>query len=265
MIVTTQVPIWKKLAAGAAALVAAGALFSTARSESFVVALPLALLSLSALSVHSNRLGAQLFSRAVWWSNLGLGTALAVVGAYRESESGALMSLACGLALLVIGRRGLAEASEAGGFAPAAFRGSLLLLMVLALADAQTFLLFGVVGLNKSGYVAAWGPGLLVVGVSYAIAFVGLYRLALWGALVSVATSAVAFVALVALPIATTNIREFLTVVTGAQCLAAAPLLIGLVRRKPLPSLGQRGRSVGASVVIGLLVVFSVASCVYRR
>src|SRR5262245_28680633 len=143
----TQVPRWRKLTAGALGLVAACALRAAA-DEWPIVSIPLALLIVSAIVVHLVKLGPQLLARAVWWSSLASGVLLAVAGPQRDSDCGLVMAVACGAALLVIGRKGLAEASESAGYAPAAFRSSLLLLMVFALADAQTFLLFGIVSVK---------------------------------------------------------------------------------------------------------------------
>ena len=253
---TTQVHFVQKLAAGVGSLVAAMALGSLARGDLWKLGLPLVALVVAAFLVHRGTLGPQLVARAVWWANLGLGTAFCVFGGRSEGTEGLVLALGCGAALLVIGRKGLAEATERARYAPAAFRSSLVLLMALALADAQTFLLFGILMLTGSRSEAQSGMVLTVVGVAFVIGFIGLYRLWLWGALLNVAT-AVLF-AIILLFDAVHFDRElrmiFLTLCAG-QILSAAPMTIGLVRGKPLPSAPAALRGAGAPFVVAALML----------
>ena len=262
---TTQVRFWQKLAAGVASCVAAFSLYTLARNDTWKVSIALVALVAAAFLVHRATLGPQLVARAVWWANLGLGTAFCVFGGRSERGEGLVLALACGAALLVTGRKGLAEASERAGYAPAAFRSSLLLMMALALADAQTFLLFGILMLTGSHSEAPSGMVLAIVGALFVVGFVGLYRLWLWGAFLNVVT-ALAF-GIILLTHAVQFDRElrliFLTLCAG-QLLAAAPMTIGLVRGKPLPSAPAALRGAGATFVVAALMLLCACLTVTR-
>src|SRR5690349_8871986 len=55
--------------------------------------LPAGLLGASAILVHRRQVGAQLLARAVWWSNLLLGTLIATTGGSGERTIAALLAL----------------------------------------------------------------------------------------------------------------------------------------------------------------------------
>ncbi len=254
---TTQVRLWQKLLAGAGSLAACWQLYALARGDAMTVGIALVALVVAAGLVHMPKLGPQLVARAIWWANLGLGTAFSVFGGYSERQAGFFISFGCGIALLAVGRKGLAEASERAGYAPAAFRSSLMLLMALALADAQTFALFAIHSLTRDEPVRLSGGLLVVVALLFVVGFVGLYRLWIWGALLNVATAAL--FGLVLLTDAVHYDKE-LSLLFGAVCagqvLAALPMVIGLARGRPLPSPPARLRGVGAiAVVVGMMMV----------
>lgn len=258
----TQVPLWRKIVAGVLGLGAAFALATIASSEVHIVLLPIVLLAVAALAIHLRQLGPQLFARAAWWSNLALGTALAVSGGGRERDAGFLMTIGCAGALLVAGRKGLAEASESAGYAPPAFRSSLLLLMVFVLADLQTFLLIGILYLNEHhSNSASTAPAMLAFGAVYAVGFAGLYRLRIWGAIVSVAASALAIGVLGLEIISMTSAPKVLLVLVAlGQCLVGGPMLIAIARKTTLPALPRRVRALGSyAVICGLVAVSAYA------
>ncbi len=220
--------------------------------------LPIAGLALAGIAALLAPLGAQLFARAVQWSNLGLGFILTVLGSARERRGGVLLALGCGAALLAMGRQGLLEGERRAGFVPVAFRSSLLLLMVLALADAQSFGLFGAARLENGHPFSVFLVGaaaLLTVG------FVLLMRLSLAGLFVNAATTlAVALVSMAAWQEKLSGVTITLAVV---HLLAAAPTLMALGRGKPVLggalALGPRARAIGAtSVVVGLMAVTTI-------
>jgi hypothetical protein len=244
----TQVPAWRKWVAGLAGVAAAVRLFVLAEGYPTIY-IPVLGLFAAAIAVHFAGLGPQLFARAVWWSNLGLGALLCILdGGRSDREAGLVFALACALALVVIGRKGLAEASERAAYVPAAFRGSLLLLMVLALADAQTFALFTAVALDKSEG-PAWVPG--AASVCFVAGFVGLYRLRLWGAVLNAAT-ALAVIALVSARMVHVHrdLDPVMIVLGVVQLLAAAPMFAAVARGRPLPAPGRRARAIGVHGVI---------------
>jgi len=258
---SSQVRLWQKLVAGMGSLVAAATLYTLARSDIWKVGFAIGALVVAAGIIHLSSLGAQVVARAVWWANLGLGTAFCIFGGHTERTTGVWMSLGCGIALLVIGRKGLAEASERAAYAPAAFRSSLLLLMALALADAQTVLLFAILSLSRDISVSNTPGGfvLLAVAIIFVVGFVGLYRLRLWGALLNLSTAVV--FGLVVLTQVVTFDREISLIFMAlclAQIVAAAPMMIGLARGKPLPSAPAKLRHVGASLAVIALMVLSV-------
>jgi hypothetical protein len=252
----TQVRAWRKWGAGAAGVVAAVVLYVIAEGYPTVFPPIIALLA-AAITVHRASLGPQLFSRAVWWSNLAIGVLLSLSGNERERHSGLWIAAACAAALFIAGRKAIAEASERAGYAPAALRSSLLLMMVLGLADAQTLALFTFVTMDKGHgpwWVAAIGAVAFVVG------FVGLLRLAVWGAIVNACT------ALGLLVLTATNLFSvdesvdwMIIGVCAIQLVVVAPVFLALARKKTiLPSFGPRVRALGTSCIVAGLVFVSV-------
>jgi hypothetical protein len=221
--------------------------------------LPIGALVAAALLIHLRGLGPQLVARAAYWANLGLGTIVCVLGGSHERTSGVALAAGCGAALLLVGRHGIGEAGERAGYAPSAFRSSLLLLMVLALADAQTFFLFsllewddGKLGSSDAG-VMLFGAGVLLV-----IGFVGLYRLAIWGALLNVATCACVLLLTLSRGVRLdSDFRPVVAILTSLQLVVAAPMMVSLVLRRPLfrePPPALRGLIANAAVLVLLAV-----------
>jgi hypothetical protein len=148
--------------------------------------IPTALLGAAALLCHHRHVGSQLLCRAAFWSNLLLGLLATIIGSSSERPVGVALMVTTGAALLLLGRRGLDGDVRAGSFRPLAFRTTLLAIMVMALADAQSLFLFGTLeleGWHSDGRtVLLFGlAGLLVLGL------VGLYRLRGWGLVVGAA------------------------------------------------------------------------------
>jgi hypothetical protein len=203
--------------------------------------------------VHEARLGPQLVARAAWWSSLVVGELLTIIGGPSEKNWGFVLLLLCGAALLFAGGRGLAEAEERETRAPAAFRSSLLLLMVLAIADAQTFLLMGMLGFSHDCPMDGWA--LSIAGLVLCVGFVGLYRLAVWGAVVN----AVACVAVLVLDIGGAlrwdGDQGAVAVLAGLQVVSAAPMLLALAIGRPLPRLQRRQQGAAFVVLLGALVL----------
>ncbi len=171
-----------------------------------------------------------------------------------------LLALSCGAALLALGRAGLAESERRAKFVPAAFRSSLLLLMVLALADAQTFGLFGAAVLDDS---PALGALLMAAAVGLAVGFVLLMRLSLVGLLVNVA--ACFGVLGLAIVERLDKLRPVLATLAAVHVLVAAPTLVSAARGRPVGvALSPRARSLGATAVIVTLMLLAVAAWFVR-
>lgn len=261
----TQVPLWRKLLAGAAGLVSAVYFVVEVGDmrDLALLAVPVGGPLVAAMLVHRPTLGPQLVARAVWWSSLALGVLLCVVGSGSDSRLGFAMTLACGAALLIIGRKGLAEASERAAFMPAAFRSSLLLLMVLAVADAQSLALFAVVDHNKDSGRAL--VPLVVSAIAFTAGFIGLYRLALWGAFLNFAVALALFLVTASGAIRlTSHLDVMISMLMGVHVLVAAPVIVGVLRQKPLPSLPQPVRAVLAPVAIAILMVIGISAKLYH-
>jgi hypothetical protein len=142
--------------------------------------IPTALLGAAAVLCHHRHVGSQLVARAAFWSNLILGVLAMVIGGHSERPIGLALAASTAGALLLLGRRGLDGHARTGSFRPLAFRTTLLAIMVMALADAQSLLLFGTLELegwrDDGRSLVMFGiAGLLVLGL------VGLYRLRAWG------------------------------------------------------------------------------------
>lgn len=252
--------LWQRLVSGVAGLVAVGALFGTFARRDYPIGLLPALLAVAAaVLVHVPRLGPQLVARAVWWSAFALGVLIAVVGSRHERSYGFAMATASALALVAIGSRSLAEAGERDAFAPVAFRTTFLLLMMLTLADAQTLALFGVATLLDDTHPT---QSLVFLGgaAGLVVAFVGLYRVTLWGALLSVATSAI--VALF-VPFIGDEKRElvvFIWLLCALEILVAAPMVLAVLARRRLPEPPLALRTWGSRLILAALWLGSAVS-----
>jgi hypothetical protein len=192
--------------------------------------LPTALLVAAAGLMWHRQLASQLFARAVLWSNLILGGLITVLGSDRERTVALVLLGATAGALLLLGRRGLDEKTP-GAFAPVAFRRTLLALMVMALADAQTLLLFATLSFEDSFVHASRAATYLALGGGLVLGIVGLYRLRVWGLLLHAASCgaliALALLGALQLPV---ELGWALAATAIAQLVISAPLAFALVR-----------------------------------
>lgn len=240
-------------------LVAVGGLAMGVGREWYLLVVPLALLLASAFLIHRPSLAPQLLARAVWWANLALGTVLSTSTSGRERGSGAMLALATGAALLIAGRKQLGEASGAAGYVPAALRSMLMLLMIFALADAQTFLLFGSVGIIDGSTHLGRAWLMTGIGITYVIGFAGLYRLQVWGALLNAALSAfVLYLVSGTSMIEKSELGIFLGVLAVVHIVVAAPVALSALGGRQLPTMSPRVRGVITTAVIALLMLVSI-------
>ncbi len=222
---------------------------------------PVVALVVAAVAAQLRPLGAQLLARGLWWSNLVLGVLLCATGNGPEEGIGEALAAGCGVALVVADRRALAEASEGAGYRPVAYAGTLQLLMVLALADAQTLGLFALIFYPQAQSV------LLGVGALGLLAgFAGLYRLSLAGVAATMATSLGVLVALATQAVRVDrDLDAPLMVISAVQLAVPLPMLASIALRRPLPAPPARLRGRLADAVVVALVVGAVAWGYFRR
>jgi hypothetical protein len=214
----------------------------------FMLAFPLG----AAAGIWWQRLGAQLLARGIWWSLLLLGALMAViVGSDGHHEDFLLASFAA-VALLAAGSAGLDQ--ERGRFQPVAFRGTLLLALVLAMADTFTFLWLGVARLLLDR-----SPGVLLLVPPMIAGVVGLLRLRTWGLIVSllsnVAVVVLSSTGVLALP---SWFRTLYVASATLQLLVPVPMIVSIVRGR-VPPTGQwrRTKRVVSTAVIAAVVALA--------
>lgn len=198
--------------------------------------LPAVLLLVAARMVLRTRFTSQMLSRAIWWSNLIVGTLMGfLLGEEIHRFAGITAALCCGLALLSIERHGLdgsVEDAAEGTFRPAAFRGLLTLALVMAFADAQTLAFSGILQANFGGL--GWtvasalldsGPTLLAAGVM-GLAVFGLLRLRTWALFLNlVANFVIAGLALWGYLGVSSTVAGTLAMTAAVQALLPVPIL----------------------------------------
>jgi hypothetical protein len=259
---------------GLATLVAAGAPLVYAVAADWPTG-PLAfaasyslLLAVAGVLAMRRSTGAQLIARSMWWSTFGGGALICLfAGGVGFVAISLVMVLATGTALLASGRIGL-SAADAGGFAPAAYRTSILVSMIMALADAQALGWVGAVelyealdrhALSATDLAAALGV-LSCSGVAL-IALYGLYKLQLWGLVLSALTTvAIGLGALVFLSDAGPIPYAF-ALSAAIQIALLVPLFVAIARRRaPRPPSPRAARlaAIAPALVILALAALSV-------
>jgi hypothetical protein len=215
-----------------------------------VLALPLAAVLLSMGLVRSASAGGQMLLRALLWSTALLGALVNVVEPAAVPVTAAVSGVVAGGALLVLRQHGLEPERYTGTFAPVAHRGVLTLMMILAVADAQTLVSWT----NGSHWCH---PAAGVCGLAMIVGIIGLSRLELWGLLLSAAMSlGVAVAALLGwlgLPL---GVVAMISATAGAQVVLAAIVLHSVRRGAPteLPLLARWGSVVVWLVIAGVMV-----------
>ncbi len=221
--------------------------------------IPTGLLAASALLLHHGKAGSQLIARSIWWANLVLGTLIALASGGSDQRVGVGLAVVTGIALLAMGRLGLDE-DAASAFRPIAFRTTLTLGMIMAVADAQALALFGALKLQPSGWkeeAADRGGqiGMLLLSVLLlALAISGLYRLRLWGLLLATLTAA-GIAALAATDVygVPEPLRVGLILTSGVQILLPVPVMVAVVRGRaaePSKAVARLARMAPAALVV---------------
>lgn len=214
------------------------------------LALPLAAILLSLLLLRSTSAGGQMLLRALLWSSALLGALVNIVEPSVVPVTAAFAGVVAGGALLILRQHGLEPERYTGSFAPVAHRGVLTLMMILAVADAQTL-----VSWTNGSY---WHhPAAGICGMAMVVGIVGLSRLELWGLLLSAMMSlGVAIAALLGwlgLPL---GVVAMISGTAGAQVLLAAIVLRSVHRGTPteLPLLARWGSVFVWLVIVGVMV-----------
>lgn len=249
------------LAAGVVA-VAGAVLFGKAVGGRDGGWIPMVAVCTAALAMFVPRLVAQLLARGLLWSNLLLGALIAILSGGSKLDYAAPLLLGCGCALLLGERRALAEATEARAERPVAYAGTIELLMILALADAQTFGFFAWIEDSHHQTV----PFYLLAAVGLLIGFVGLYRLAFWGVACTMGTSALFAAGLLTSVIRVD--RELivpLLVLMSLQLLVPLPMLASLFLRFPIPGPQRRTRALAGTVAVSAIMVISLLVGIAHR
>jgi hypothetical protein len=213
----------------------------------------LAIPVVAAALVWIDRLPAQLLARGAWWSIMLLGLLLAMTG-HGEAPTGTFVAACAAGALLAAGATGL---GSRGKFAPVAFRGTLLVSLVLAIADTGAFTWYGAgLATFEHNY---W---MVCIVVPMAIGVVGLVRLRTWGLIVNALTNA-AIIALVGervLPLMS-PLRELFMCSAAIQLALPVPMLIAIVRgRAPNPDAWRRTKTIAPIAIIVAIAAFSAVA-----
>jgi hypothetical protein len=250
-------------------LVAAGVMRSWEDSPPLGLWVPAGLLALAALLAHHGAVGSQLIARSVWWANLVLGTLISVVGSGHETPLGVVLALSSGAALLAMGRMGLDE-DERSAFRPVAFRTTLTLGMIMAVADAQELLLFGALRLEDRSDLRLEQGGLLLGSAAFImLAIAGLYRLRVWGLLLS-SVGAIGVFALAASDAYGMKgaLANTLMLTSVVQLLLPAPIFVAIARRRaPEPGVAasRLARLVPTLLVASMMAASVLMVCAGRH
>ncbi len=251
-------PSRARLVAAALACLAGAVGFACFHHAPSALLLPGALLCVSAGLIFRSELASHVFARAVLWSNLLLGFLIAVSGSGEEQLVGGFIALTTGAALHLVGTAGLRRSSEV--FAPVAFRASLVLAVVMALADTQSLTLFGILQLDRGDGSTAY-PLLACAGLMI-VALYGLYRLRLWGLVLNiVANVVIAGLALTgSLDLPNPLIYALCTTAT-VQLLLPAPLVVAILRGRATEPSARLQRF--NAIIIPTLIALMMALAAY--
>jgi hypothetical protein len=192
---------------------------------------------IAAALVWTNRLTAQLLARGAWWSMLLLAM-LAAMSGRRDAGFGVFVASCSAGALLAAGGAGLASR---GRFAPVAFRTTLLVSLVLAIADTGAITWFSV---GEATFDHKYA--MPCIAVPMIVGVIGLVRLRTWGLIVNALTNA-AIIALVhasVLPLPS-PLRQLFIASAAVQLVIPLPMFVSIVRgRAPSPDAWRRTKTI---------------------
>ncbi len=237
------------------------------------VSYSLVLVAAGALALRRSR-GAQLLARSIWWSALGAGALVTLFAASApEARPALVMVLATSTALLTVGRRGL-RPEHGDGLAPAAYPRAVMVSMIMALADAQALawlastLIYTAVRrhadlMNISELKQA--PAMLACSGVALCALYGLYKLRLWGLVLSATTTlaigVLSFTCLFGLSDAGPIPYAF-AVSAAIQIALLAPLFLAIIRRRAPSPVSPRAQRLAAAMPAVVVVVLATLSVI---
>jgi hypothetical protein len=197
--------------------------------------------------IWSRHIGAQLLARGAWWSML-LCSCLIAITTNRHDSFEALAAGCTALALLAAGGVGL---DNRKAFAPVAFRGTLLIALVLAMADAGAFAWFGI---GSAMFDQSWS--VLIVVPFMLAGVIGLLRLRTWGLFVSLATNlAIAILAATGVLNLPSPLRQLFIGSAILQMIIPLPMLVAIIRKQPpRPMAWPRARTLAPVVIVCAVV-----------
>jgi hypothetical protein len=142
-------------------------------------------------------------------------------------------ALAMCAALLALGRHALDRSTAA--FQPSHHRGPLTLALVLGFADVATLTAWSILAFSAGGTRAlTFAMVFTALAAAIAVSLVGLYRLYAWGFLLNLGVN-LAVVLLMLFDAFHLDIARVVFIVPAvAQILIALPVLVAIVRRRPL-------------------------------
>lgn len=278
---TTRTRIASTVLAVLACLVAAGVPLGFALHTHWsgmlfgiAVSYTLVLLGAGVLSFCRSR-GAQLLSRSIWWSAFAAG---ALVALFAASDGGVarpalVMVLATATSLLATGARGL-QHQERHELAPVAYPRAIMVSMIMALADAQALgwlsstLLYAAI--ERHAYTRDLGVlkqalAMLSCSLVALCALYGLYRLRLWGLVLSAVTTLAIGVLSFTPVFGLSDAGPIPYAFAGSaviQCALLAPLVLAIIRRRAPSSASPRARRISAVVPAAVIIALAALSVI---
>jgi hypothetical protein len=183
--------------------------------------------------------GALLALRPVWVALAGRGlvwTTLAMTTLFNSVDrpvwTVTATAFAMCAALIVLGRHALDRPTAA--FQPNHYRGPLTLALVLGFADVATLGWWSMLALSGGERALPFGLVFIAIAAAIAVSLVGLYRLYAWGFLLNLGVN-LAVVTLMLFDVFHIDVVRLVFIVPAlAQILIALPVLVAIVRRRPL-------------------------------
>jgi hypothetical protein len=176
-------------------------------------------------------LWAGLAGRGLVWTTLAMMTLLDSAGRPAWTFTATALAM-CG-ALLAAGRD--AHDRPAAAFQPNHHRGPLTLALVLGFADVATLSAWAILAFSSGDRGAmVFAAAFTGIAVAIAVSLVGLYRLYTWGFLLNLGVN-LAVVILMLCNVFSLDIVGLVFIVpAAAQILIALPVLVAIIRRRPL-------------------------------
>ena len=176
-------------------------------------------------------LWAALAGRGLLWTALAMTTLMESID--RPVWTTTATALAMCAALVVLGRHALDRSTTA--FQPNHHRGPLTLALVLGFADVATLSVWSILGFADGGARAlAFAVVFTAFAAAMAVSLVGLYRMYVWGFLLNLGIN-LATVILMLFDVFHLHVAGLVFIVPAlAQILIALPVLVAIVRRRPL-------------------------------